>query len=415
MSRNRPLEDGRPLVGVRIVDLSWIVAGPQATRILADFGAEVIRVEYEGRMDSMRLSLPTKTNSVNASGFFNNLNRNKLSISLNMNHPKGIDLFKRLVVISDAVVENYSPRVMEGWGLSYEALAALNPRIIYLSVCGFGHSGRDRDYVTWGPTAQALSGLTLMSGLPDAPPAGWGFSYLDHTAGYLGAAALLMALHHRNQTGQGQYIDMSQVETGMVLAGPAFLDFAVNGRPFRRLGNPPGNRSEHPRVAPHNTYRCRGEDRWLAIAVFSDDEWEALCRVMGDPSWCREPRFATNGGRVANEDELDRHIEAWTVNFDPYDLMYMLQAAGVPAGVVQNMADRMERDPQLRYRGFYPVADHPELGPHRFEGLPVQMSRSRWEVRGGAPCLGEHNHYVYGELLGLSDEEIAELKAEAVI
>lgn len=312
--------DQRPLKGIRVLDLSWIVAGPQATRILADFGAEVIRIEYEGRPDAIRGGRGGRS-----SGMFNNLNRNKLSATLNLNHPKGVELFLRLVKVSDVVVENFSSRVMERWGLTYEAMAAVNPGIIYISLSGFGHAGRNRDYVTWGPTAQALSGLTLMSGLPDAPPAGWGYSYLDHTAGYYGAMAILMALYHRNRTGLGQYIDLAQVETGMVLAGPAILDFSVNGRPYRRPGNPPGNRSEHPRVAPHNTYRCRGEDRWIAIAVFTDAEWQALCRVMGDPDWSRDSRFATNSGRVAHEDELDQRIEAWTASYDPYDLMYLLQ------------------------------------------------------------------------------------------
>lgn len=417
LQHNREDSDNLPLKGIRVIDLSWIVAGPQATRILADFGAEVIRVEYEGRLDSIRLGMsdPNLPPSYNTSGFFNNLNRNKLSVTLNLNHPRGIEVFKRLVTISDIVLENYSSRVMEEWGLAYDDLVQLNPRVIYVSICGFGHTGRDRDYSTWGPTAQAISGLTLMSGLPDVQPAGWGYSYLDHTAGYYGAIAIMMALHYRNVTGQGQYIDISQVETGMVLTGPAVLDYTVNGRRYRRPGNPPGNRSQHPRVAPHNTYRCRGEDRWIAIAVFNDDEWQALCRAMGEPEWCRDQRFATNSGRVAHEDELDRNIEQWTATFTPHDLMYLLQAAGVPAGAVQNIADRMEHDPQLKHRGFYPEADHPELGRHRFEGVPAQMSRSRWSIRQGGPCLGADNDYVYKQLLGMSDEEVIELMAEAVI
>jgi crotonobetainyl-CoA:carnitine CoA-transferase CaiB-like acyl-CoA transferase len=244
-------ETALPLRGVRVLDFTWIVAGPQATRILADFGADVIRVEYQGRPDSTRLGRPSpgaSPESWNASGFFNNLNRNKRSVTLNLQHPEGADVFRQLLMVSDVVVENFSATVMERLGWTWEAMAAINPGIIYLSLSGFGHTGRDREHVTWGPTAQAMSGLTAMSGLPGQPPAGWGFSYLDHTAGYYGAAAILMALHHRSSTGEGQYIDLAQVETGMVLAGPTTLDADVNGRRYVESGGPIGNRSRHPSV-----------------------------------------------------------------------------------------------------------------------------------------------------------------------
>ncbi|HTE87127.1 MAG TPA: CoA transferase, partial [Dehalococcoidia bacterium] len=414
-----------PLKGVRVIDFSWIVAGPQATRILADFGAEVIRVEYKGRVDSIRIGMtspPADPSSPNGSGMFNNLNRNKLSATANLNHPQGLDLIRRLIAVSDAVVENFSSRVMEQRGLSYEAMAAVNPGIIYLSLSGFGHSGRDRDYVTWGPTAQALSGLTRMSGLPDAPPAGWGFSYLDHTAGYYGAAALLLALYERSRSGCGQYIDIAQIETGMVLAGPAILDYCVNGRPYIRPGSPPGNHLVYPVVAPHNTYRCRPDprrdvpdDSWVAIAVFRDDEWRALCHVMGDPDWCHEERLATNNGRIEHQRDLDAKISTWTSTLDRYDVMYLCQAGGVAAGVVQDAADRTERDPQLAARAFYPEIEHSELGLHRFEGLPFRGSRLLWSLRRAAPRLGEDTSYVLRDLLGLSDVEIECLDEEAAI
>lgn len=414
-----------PLSGVRVVDFSWIVAGPQATRLLADFGADVIRIEYEGRLDSIRIGMtspPAAPESPNGSGFFNNLNRNKRSITLNLNHPRGLELLERLIAVSDVVVENFSARVLETKGLPYARMAAINPGVIYVSLTGFGHTGRDRDYITWGPTAQAVSGLTLMSGLPDAPPAGWGYSYLDHTAGYYGAIAVLLALEERARSGRGQYIDISQVETGMVLAGPAMLDASVNSRPYRRPGNPPGNRSSAPAVAPHNTYRCRPDarlqepdDRWVAIAVFTDAEWQALCGVMGEPVWSREPRFATNAGRLEHQLELDRLIESWTRSLDRYDVMYLCQSAGVAAGAVQDIADRMERDPQLAARGFYAEIEHAELGWHRFEGVPVRGTRTRWQLRRPGPLLGEDTRAVLGELLGLSDEEIDELRLEAVL
>ncbi len=407
-----------PLTGVRVVDFSWIVAGPQATRILADFGADVIRVEYAGRVDSIRIGLiqpGTPAGSLNGSGFFNNLNRNKRSITLNMNDPAGLETIRTLLAVSDVVVENYSAGVMEAKGLSYEAMAAVNPAIIYLSLSGFGHAGRDRENITWGPTAQAVSGLTFMSGLPEEPSAGWGYSYLDHTAGYYGALAVLQALYHRQRTGQGQYVDISQIETGMVLAGPQILDRSVNDRTYRRHGNPPGNHASYPAVAPHNTYPCKGEDRWIAIAVESEAQWDKLLAVMGSPEWAQGPRFDLNAGRLAHQEELDRRIGEWTAGWDAFDLMLSLQKAGVPAGVVQTIADRMERDPQLAHRGFYPEADHTELGRHRFEGVPFTMSRSVWQVARGAPLLGEHNAAVLGDLLGMPEERTLELTLEASI
>lgn len=403
-----------PLHGVRIVDFSWIVAGPQATRILADFGAQVIRIEYDGRIDSMRMGGPAPghdPSSPNASGFFNNLNRNKLGITLNVRHPDGLAIAKRLIAQSDVVIENFSAGVLESWGLTYAAMQEQRPDIIYISMSGFGHSGRNKEYTTWGPTAQALSGLTFLSGQPDQPPAGWGYSYMDHTAGYYGAMAVLMALHHRHQTGQGQRIDMSQVEAGMVLTGPAILDYEVNGRPSRRAGMPPGNRSLHPATAPHNTYRTASKDRagqtrWVAITATTEEQWQALVQVIGNPPWANDARFATRTARVEHQDELDRHIETWTLTQDdPHAVMEQLQRAGVPAAAVQSSEDRVERDPQLAARGFYQVADHPELGPHRFEGMPARLSATPWQLRRGAPLLGEHNEYVCRELLGMSEDE----------
>ena len=431
-----------PLRDVRVIDFSWIVAGPQATRILADFGADVIRVEYEGRPDSIRFGMQDPNappGSPNASGFFNNLNRNKRSVTLNLQHPDGQDLLRQLIMVSDVVVENFSATVFERLGLTWETMAAINPGIIYISLSGFGHLGRDREHVTWGPTAQALSGVTAMSGLPGHAPAGWGYSYLDHTAGYYGAAAVMLALHHRAQTGEGQYIDLSQVETGMVLAGPVVLDYTVNGRTYEQAGGRTGNRSRHPRVAPHNTYRCGGnreqgtrnrggsdaaqssgtspqsDERWVTIACFTEEEWEALVEAMGAPEWTRDPRFATNAGRTAHEDDLDACIEEWTREQDPYDVMYTLQAAGVPAGVVQHAGDKQERDPQLRARGFYPETEHAELGRHAFEGMPVTASRTPWQLRTASPRMSEHSEDVYCGLLGLSQHQLGELYATAAL
>ena len=402
------------LEGIRVVDFSWIVAGPTCTRILGDFGAEVIRIEFEQTMDYIRGSYAAGA-SPNASGFFNDLNRNKLGVTLNVMHPRGMELLQDLISVSDIVVENFSATVLERWGLDYDAQRRIRPDVIYLSLSGFGHSGRDKDYVTWGPTAQALSGLTYMSGLPGEEPAGWGFSYMDHTAGYYGAMACVTALHHRNRTGEGQWIDVSQIEAGMALTGTAVLDRTVNGRPYRNNGNPPGNRSPEYAVAPHNTYPCRGDDRWCAITVFSDDEWDAFVGAIGSPEWAADERFATNERRYANQDALDRLIGTWTVDHTPHEVMYLLQNAGVTAGAVQSPREKVDEDPQLRHRDFLPEIEHAELGLNKFEGQPMRLSRSPWELRRASPLFGEHSEFVFKDILGVADEEMVELMVEGAV
>lgn len=398
-----------PLEGIRVCDLTWIIAGPAATRVLADFGADVIRVEHGQALDAIRIGRPLVGDepTLNNSGFFNYINRNKRSVLLNVRHPMGHDLLKRLIAASDVVVENFSSGVMDSWGLGYNDLRDIRGDIIYCSISGFGHTGRDNAYTTWGPTAQALSGLTLMSGLPGKPPAGWGYSYMDHTAGYYAASAIMMALYHRQRTGEGQHIDMSQVEAGLVLAGPAVLDATVNGRSWRRPGMPPGNRAWYPAVAPHNTYPCAGDDRWLALAVTNDAEWEALVCAMDDPDWA-DSRFATNDARLERQDDLDAHIAEWTRPRNDYDLMALLQAAGVRAGVVQKASDRFERDPQLASRGWWHSRPHPELGDCDYDGVVPALSETPASLRTASPLLGEHTHEVMREVLGLSDDDITE-------
>jgi crotonobetainyl-CoA:carnitine CoA-transferase CaiB-like acyl-CoA transferase len=400
-----------PLAGVRVCDLTWIVAGPTCTRILADFGAEVIRVEHGQRLDAMRMAGGRSAESpitANNSAIFNYINRNKKSVLLNVRHPFGMDLLRRLIAECDVLVENYSSGVMTSWGLDYPQLRELRPDIIYCSASGFGHTGRDRAYTTWGPTAQALSGLSLMSGLPGLPPAGWGFSYLDHHAGYFAATAVMMALHHRNRTGEGQQIDISQIECGLTLTGAAVLDYTVNGRSWRRPGMPPGNHAVEPRVAPHNTYRCQGDDRWVAIAVMNDAHWPALLRAMDEPEWAADPRFATNAGRLEHEDELDAQIGRWTAGRSDYQVMSILQAAGVPAGACQRASDKFERDPQLRERGWWHHLPHAELGDCVFDGVVPHLSRTPGEVAASSPLLGEHTAEVMREVVRLTPDEFAE-------
>ena len=397
-----------PLEGVRVVDLTWIIAGPVATRFLADFGAEVVKIEHEQAVDPIRLGRPLAGDhpTLNNSGFFNYINRNKRSVLLNARHPLGMELLHRLIAVSDVVIENFSAGTLASWGLDYPQLRELREDIVYCSISGFGHTGRDREHTTWGPTAQALSGLTLTSGLPGKPPAGWGYSFMDHTAGYSAAIAILMALYHRARTGEGQHIDLSQVEAGTVLNGPAVLDRSVNGRSWRREGLPPGNRAWEPAVAPHNTYPCAGDDRWIAIAVTGEGEWAALARAMDEPAWTREARFATNAARLANEDALDEHIAAWTATQEDYALMALLQAACVRAAVCQKPGDRVERDPQLAARGWWRTLPHAELGESLHDGVTPRLSATPGALRTAAPLIGADTRAVFTEALGLSEAEL---------
>jgi crotonobetainyl-CoA:carnitine CoA-transferase CaiB-like acyl-CoA transferase len=430
------IDTGRALAGVRVLDLTWVVAGPTATRMLAAWGAEVLKVEWPGRPDPIRFETPPPADigevpraySAEVSGFFNDLNANKKSITLNMRTERGLALFERLLERCDVVSENFSPAVMESWGYDYERIRSINPRVVYLSLSGYGHTGRDRYYVTYGPSAQALTGLTLGSGLPGMEPAGWGYSYMDQVAGYLGALAVTAALYERERSGAGDYIDLSQVEAGTLLSGPTLLDSAANGRTSERPGYPPGNRalapdephgysfrSEAP-CAPHNAYPCAGdaENAWCVIAAADDEAWRNLCREI-DESLLADGRFATNADRIANQDELDELIAEWTLGQDKYAVMERLQRAGVPCGAVQTAEDRVVSDPQLRARGVYVELEHPVLGRRIFQSVPVHMSETPPELRTHAPLLGSGNRQVFCGILGLSEDELAELLADGTL
>ena len=417
------------LAGVRVLDLTWVVAGPTATRLLAAWGAEVLKVEWPGRPDPIRFETPPPEDLgvvprfalAEVSGFFNDTNANKKSITLNMRSPGGRAIFDRLVAVSDVVAENFSPSVMESWGYDYERLRDINPRLVYLSLSGYGHTGRKRYYVTYGPSAQALTGLTVGSGLPGREPAGWGYSYMDQIAGYLGALAAVAALYEREESGVGRYVDLSQIEAGTLLSGPTLLDSAANGRPTRRPGSPPGSRAVAPDdphgysfrsevpCAPHNVYRCHGEgeNAWCVIVARDEPEWRSLCSVI-DEGLQSDPRFASMSERLTHQEELDERIADWTRGLNKYEVMRRLQEVGVPCAAVQTAEDRIENDPQLRARQVYVERDHPVLGARLFQSVPVHMSSTGPEIRAAAPLLGSANHEVYRGMLGLSQQEYDE-------
>ncbi|MFC1593049.1 CaiB/BaiF CoA transferase family protein [Candidatus Omnitrophota bacterium] len=387
------------LHNIRILDFSWVLAGPYATRLLADFGAEVIKVQP---------LLPEAEETTFSKGYYNTWNRNKLGITLNLNKPEGVALAKKLVGISDAVVENFTPRVMANWGLDYDNLKTVKPNIIMLSMSAMGQTGPWRDYAGFGPTVQAFSGMTYLTSFPGKPPIGLGYSYADHVAGLTATLALLGALEYRRKTGEGQYIDISQVEAMSSLLGSAILDYTINGNEVEPIGN------SSSQAAPHNVYRCLGDDRWCAVAVFSDEEWQGFKRALGNPSWVEDERFVNSSRRMENREELDSLVEEWTLKHNAEDVMSLLQKWGVSAGVVQNARD-LVGDPQLKAREFFIGLCHPELGDTISDATPVRLSDTPARYNQSAPVLGQDNDYVYHKLLGLSKEEIDILKKQGII
>jgi crotonobetainyl-CoA:carnitine CoA-transferase CaiB-like acyl-CoA transferase len=418
-----------PLAGVRILDFSWFLASAGATRFLAALGADVLKVEWKTHPDSGRGSLvPEGGRSARAAaaeplpalkdpsigGQYNNKNPGKRGLSLNVADPRGLAIAKALLARCDVVAEGFSPGVLERWGLGYESQKAIRPDIIYVKQSGMGTFGTYGRFRAVGPIAAALSGMSEMSGLPSpAPPAGWGYSFLDWFGAYSMTLSILAALYHRDRTGEGQWIDASQTEAGIMLTQVPVLDWSAHQRPWERTGN----RSPYQAHAPQGIYRCAGDDRWIAVTCETEAHWTALAELAG--SRLADPRFATMAGRLAHHDALDAALSSWTAGFEPYALMLRLQAAGVPAGVCQTAGDRCDNDPQLRHLGWLTELTGTRIGRWPLAEVPVRMSRTPPYLGGrpdrAAPLYGEDNTAILSGLLGLSDEEIAELTEQGVL
>ena len=395
-----------PLEGIRVLEPGMIWAAPDSTEHLAAMGAEVIKIESLVRSERWTRGTPM--------GAFNQINRNKLDITLDLRKPQGAELFKRLVKISDVIVENYSPRVMKNFGLDYPVLKEVKPDIIMVSASGFGQWGQWGNYMGYGVLIEAASGLMDLTGYAnDVPSRPTGtVAYSDLVVSYDIAFAVLTALHYRQRTGKGQWIDLSQYEAFIAHHGEALMDYAMNGNVQKRIGN------RDQSMAPHGCYQCKGNDKWVAIAVSSDEEWQALCNALDNPPWTLEERFSDSLSRWQNQEDLDKLIEEWTSPREHYEVMHILQAVGVPAGAVLSAKDLL-MDPHMKERGFWQQVTHPGDAegdvPRLYLGPVVRLSKTPGSLLRPAPTLGRDNDLVLRGHLGLADEEIAKLAEEEVI
>ena len=406
---------GGPLQGVRIIEMGQLIAIPFAMKLLADMGAQVIRLESTRRLESYR-SDSVYQNEIhgefwNRGANFYEQNRNKLGITLDLGRAEGRSVLSRLISISDVFAENFTPRVIRNFGLEYETLCRIKPDIIMVSSTGYGFDGPWANFGATGPATEGASGLAYATGYPGGPPVMAEIPYVDYTAGEHTVFAVMTALMSRLNTGRGQFIDVSQTQTAAVTIPEILLDFSANGRLPQRIGN------GDPVMAPHGCYPCRGEDRWIAIAVGDDDEWQGLCRVLGRPEWAGDTRLSGTLGRWQNREEIDRLLAAETAEWDAQQLMSALQAVGVPAGALLDSKEILF-NPHLKERGFYEVVRHhpsTEMPPLPYAGRPWKLSGTPAVPPRAAPVMGEHNEYVFGELLGMSGDEIAALESQGVI
>jgi crotonobetainyl-CoA:carnitine CoA-transferase CaiB-like acyl-CoA transferase len=399
-----------PLNDIRVLDLTMSWAGPFATRLMADMGAEVIKIETVNNWDLLRSYTgvpPTVERVWDKSPYFNHYNRNKYGVALDLSTKRGRELFLRLVEDADVVIENFRSDVMENLGLSWETLKARNEGLIVVSMPAHGRTGPEKDYVAFGTNVEQLSGLAHLTGYAGGPPQKTGISYGDPMAGIAAAGAVALALWDRRRTGLGQHIEVAQRENLIGAIGEFVLAYAMNGREPERRGN------RHSSMAPHGCYPCAGEDQWLTIACEDDSHFAALCAVMVRPELAHDTRFADVVSRFRNQEELDALIAEWTRTQGKATAADALQAAGVPASPVLTVPD-VFADDHLRTRGFFEPVSHPVAGEWEMEGTPWRMSETPGHVRVPPPAFAEHNHYVLRELLGLSAEEVAALYAEGV-
>ncbi len=396
--------------GVRVADFSWVGVGPNSTQMLAWHGAEVIRVESTLKLDTFRSGgpRPAGDTSPDGSAYWANHNRDKLGVQINLRTPGGLEAARRLIAVSDVVTESFTPGFMAQIGLDYEAVRAINPNAIMLSMSMEGQNGPHAQFRGFGLILQAAAGITGLTSWPDRPPTGTGVAYTDWVAMHLAASALLAALDHRTRTGEGQYLDLSQLEATTYALDGALLA-ACNGG-----GETVADGNRHPQAAPHGVFACKGEDRWCAIAVMSDTQWLSLCEAVGRADWAADAGRREAAGRKGREGELEAGLGAWCGGRTAEEAQERLQAAGVPAHLVATMAD-VQHDPQLAARGQFWETDHPVIGRLPYDGPAFILSETRAGPRRAAPLLGEHTEQVFRGLLGYTEDEVAELVASGAL
>ncbi len=405
----------RILEGIRIIDLTMVFAGPVCSKIFAEMGAEVIKIESVQRTDTFTRANVYPDNIPgedpwNQGSNFHALNAGKYGISLNLGNEQGRDIFKRLVRISNVVVENFSPRVMDHWGLSYDELKKIKPDIVMVSMSGLGHYGPLKDSYMYVPGMEGMSGLTHVTGEPDEPPLLTGHAYGDWVTGVNAAAALITALFFHQKTGKGQYVDLAGREAVACHVGDVIMDYTINKR------NPERNGNRDSLMVPHGCYRCKGEDEWVNIAVENEQQWRSFCRAVDHTEWADDSRFADINQRKANEKALDILVEEWTLRFNHGEVMSLLQQAGIPCGSVLDMRE-INLDPHLHSRGYFYVIDHGQGTGERPIGsqMPVKFQGLQPFTPKRAPRFAEDDKYVFGSLLMMSDEEMAALAREKII
>jgi benzylsuccinate CoA-transferase BbsF subunit len=409
-----------PLEGIRVADFAWVWAGPYCTLQLAHLGAEVIRIETRTRPCITRVIPPWPEGKpgLNRSGYFNQYNQGKRSLSLNFKEPEAGEIARKLVACSDVVVNNFAHGVMDKMGFGYEVLKKIKPDLIMISLSGYGDTGPYRDYIAYGPAQVPLSGLSALTGYKGWPPMHSGFSYADPNAGIHGAFAVLAALIHRGKTGEGQYLDMSQWECAMGLLPEGILEYTFNGREPDRVGN------ADPLMAPHGVFQCldRPEqifgltiDQFVAIVCVDDQDWSRMAVAMGQPELASDPKFATLAARKANEDALETLITVWTSARRAADIAATLQQAGVAAAVVADNKYLADEDPHLRARDYWVALEHPEVGVKQHAGVPWKLSRTPTVVRAPAPIIGQHTDDILTGLLGYSADDVARLRSRGAL
>jgi len=398
-----------PLEGIKVLELTRVIVGPGVARFLGTGGATVVHVESQKRLDFNRTSFPFKDNisGINRAGYFQRYNPDKLGMGLDLSKPQGLAIMKKLVAWADIFIESNVPGMLTKFNLDYDDVRKLNPGIIMLSSSQMGQQGPLARYKGFGVQTAAMAGFHQITGYGDGNPVGPYGAYTDMVSFHWLLAVLLAAMDYRKRTGKGQYIDHSQLEAGIHFLTPAVLEYSANGHRTPQSGNRDVN------AAPHGCFRCLGDDRWCAIAVYSDEGWRAFCEALGNPAWSKETKFATFTGRKEYESELNTLVEEWTRQHTGEEIIIILQSASVAAGVVSTGED-LNNNPQLAARGHYKMLNHTEIGPVPFSNPPFQFSDTPVDVRTAAPCFGEHTEYICREILKLSDEEFINLLQEGV-